>query len=123
MKKVLMLIVLGVVLFAGCRKDLDMDNTPDDPGNIDNMSEMVVNPQFDWQTVQDVAVDVLSNANAVLYVKSTEGLVYHKSKVPSGAWYRANISIPADKTKVVLVLAGQEQTINITNGQVVASFN
>ena len=99
-----------------------MEPTPS-PAIVTEMSDMEVSADFDWKTVKTVQVEILPNANAVLYIKAPDGSEYHKALIRSGSVYIVDITLPSHAKEVKLELAGQHATVPVENGIVSYMFN
>lgn len=117
-------VTLAVILitFTGCKKDLEVMEPSPSPVQTTAMEDMKVNSGFDWKTFKDIQVDISSNANAVLYIKSADGTVYHKAMMTNGANYQTTISVPTFESELTVVLAGQSRIIPLTSDWITVSF-
>jgi len=112
-----------LIYFSSCKKDLQVMEPTPSPVQVTAMADMEVNEDFDWKTVKTVQVEILPNANAVLYIKASDGSVYHKALIRSGRTYFAEITLPSYATEVTIELAGQKRIVPVNEGRVVASFD
>ncbi|MBC8315446.1 MAG: hypothetical protein ISR57_05495 [Bacteroidales bacterium] len=123
MKKLAIVFVASLLIFAGCKKNLEVMEPTPSPAQVTEMANMQVNPEFDWKTVKTVQVSILSNANAVLYIKASDGSAYYKALIPSGKIYYVEITIPSHAKDVTLELAGQHATVPVENGKINYMFD
>lgn len=121
MKQLTILFFLALLAFTACKKDMNIEPQTSET-EVNSLSDIKVNDDFDWKTVQHVQVEILSNANAVLYIKSTNGDVLHKAFIGSGKVYATDVTIPSYETGINAELAGQHETGTIENGQVRITF-
>jgi len=117
-------ITLAVILitFTGCKKDLEVMEPSPSPAMTNGMADIKVNADFEWNTMKDLQLDIISNATAVLYVKSKTGVVYHKAMTNNGSTYQTTITVPTYEKELEVVLAGQSRLIPITNDRISVSF-
>lgn len=121
-KLAFVLLAVGLISLAGCKKDLEMMEPAPSPGMTTSMKDMKVNTDFDWKTTTAYQVAISSNAKAVLYIKSKEGTVYHKAMVNNGETYNTSITVPSYERELEILLAGQSRTVSLTNGGISVSF-
>ncbi len=122
MKKLAIVFVASLFIFAGCKKDLEVMEPTPSPAMVTKMADMKVNADFDWKTIKAVQVNVLSNAKAVLYIKSKNGTVYNKGMAMHGKTYQANIAVPTHVNELEIVLGGQVRTVPITTDRISVSY-
>lgn len=122
MKKITLIILASMLIFSACRKDLDL--TPaTSPTDVAAMSEMKVSSEFSWKTDKPFTFQVLPNANAVLAVKSSDGIVFHKEFVTSGATISLQVTLPSYLKEVTIELAGQSKTLQVEKPGELVTFN
>jgi len=119
MKKITLIIFASMLILSACRKDLDVKPAVN-PTEIEAMSEMKVSPDFNWKTDLPFSFQVLPNANSVLKVTSSDGVIYHKEYVSSGIAITRQVTLPTYLKEITLELAGQTKTIQVEKtGQLV----
>ncbi|MBC8315450.1 MAG: hypothetical protein H8E51_08095 [Bacteroidetes bacterium] len=79
MKKLAIIFVASLLIFAGCKKKMEVMEPTPSPSQVTKMADMKVNADFVWNTEKNIQVDVKSNVKGVLYIKSKDGTIYHKA--------------------------------------------
>ena len=123
MKKLSIVFVVSILIFSGCKKNLEVMEPMPAPAQVTEMSDMEVSADFDWKTVKTAEVSILSNANSVLYIKSADGSVYHKAFITSGTIYKTEITLPSYEQEVKLELAGQHASVPVEFGKINHMFD
>ena len=124
MKKIniFLVIIIGVVIFSSCRKEV-VQPTATDSKKPQNMSELVASPSFDWKTTKDYQITLSGTFNEVVTIKSVNGIVFHKGFMKSNASYKLNITIPSSEKTVHLIYHGQDVECNLNQPIINYSFN
>ena len=122
MKKLAFIAIISILIFAGCKKNLEVMEPTPSPTQVTKMADMNVNADFAWNTEKNIQVDVKSNVKGVLYIKSKDGTVYHKAMMNYGDTYQTSIAVPTCETELEVLLANQSKTIPATSDWISVFF-
>ena len=122
MKKLAFIAIISILIFAGCKKNLEVMEPTPSPTQVTKMADMNVNADFTWNTEKNIQVDVKSNVKGVLYIKSKDGTVYHKAMMNYGDTYQTSIAVPTCETELEVLLANQSKTIPATSDWISVFF-
>lgn len=103
MKKIMILLFLGLMVFTSCKKD---DTTTNSNTTPTSMEELKISKNFDWKTTQLYEFKLTGNQNKTLRIISEEGIVYHKAFLKTGILYDIKLTLPAYEQKVYLLYNG-----------------
>ena len=122
MKKVALYFVAIIFFITACYKwDQIEENQAN--GEATSISNMVINSDFNWKTIKNIAVSLKSNSSNIVYIKSIEGNVYHKAFLSSTENYVTKISLPTYVSEVILEQSGTIITFSITEDKINYTFN
>jgi len=124
MKKLMFILVLVMITFASCKKDLNV--TPD---KTTSTKDMVVNSTFDWKTSKQITLNVIGlkdinpNISNVLYIKSSNGdTIYYKDVLVMYNDYILKFAVPQTETKVILVYGSKTQIIDLLTNTIMFNY-
>lgn len=119
MKKLILIFAVFVVLLSSCKKNYtDNEILPENK----NMTNLVVNDNFDWKTSTDFEVVMISSTTGVLRINSTNGINYHKGLLTSGVEYNTKVNIPSYVNEIDIVFNGNTHRIILENNNTI-EFN
>lgn len=114
-------IILSAIIVVGlnsCLKDLE----PLDQEPINTLEQIVVSPDFNFQTFRNIDVIVTGYTNGLVEVMSTEGVVYQKAYLQKKQQYEMQVTIPTYEKFLVLRFKGKTANIEITSDIVSWNF-
>lgn len=118
MKKVLLLCFVGIIiLISACAPEFDIENpaiTPEE--EVTTMKNLVVSPDFDWKTYNDVKITLTGNSNDIVEVVSANGSVYQKAFLANDQTYEMKLAIPTHEQSVRLLYNNQDIPLDISSG-------
>jgi len=114
-----MLIIVSFFALFSCNKNLDSTLVNPEPTS---MSDLVIDPGFNWKTTKDIDVSLTSNSNNVVYIESLEEDVYQKAFLNSENSYTSKITVPTYVTEVNLIFDGNTVKVPITDDAIAYSF-
>lgn len=124
MKKLMFILVLVMITFASCKKDLNV--TPD---KTTSTKDMAVNSTFDWKTSKQITLNVIGlkdinpNISNVLYIKSSNGdTIYYKDVLVMYNDYILKFAVPQTETKVILVYGSKTQIIDLLTNTIMFNY-
>jgi hypothetical protein len=101
--------------FTGCKKDIE--TVPEQPKSI---FDIQVSPEFKWQTVQNLTLEVTGMAVPVviknnLTIKSEDGtVVYYTGPAEMSKNYTINFSVPSYVKKLVVSFGTKSKLIELS---------
>jgi hypothetical protein len=111
-------IVLILLGFSGCRKELSQGN-PEDK----TIHDIQVSDGFDWKTTRDLQLTLTGNADGIIEVANDEGIAYQKAYLTSGTPLLMKLTVPAWEDQITLKFSGQEVILVLDSDLLSYQFN
>lgn len=120
MKKIALLITVGIALiFTSCKKDR-VENPVEKPNT---MEELQIPANFNWKTTKDYSLTLNANGNGIVEVSNATGAAYQKAYLSSGVAYTMKLTVPAYEKSVRIKFQGQSTTLELTSSVLQHQFN
>jgi hypothetical protein len=118
MKKLLLFLVIGFVVFSACKKDNDPAIVP----NPTQMEDLKINKNFDWKTSKDYQFTFTGKVNKVVRIVSSDGTIYHKAFLKANIPYIIKLSLPSYQSMIYLMYNGQSTECVLDKTNIVYDF-
>ena len=124
MKKTLVLSLIGFIfIISSCTQKFEIE----DPITVNQeeettMDNLVVSPNFDWKTYNDINLSLEGNSNGIVKVVSSNGVLYQQAYLTSDKTYEMRLAVPTHITSVRLQYNDQDIPIDISTGTADYSF-
>jgi len=124
MKKTLFLGLLGIIIIiSSCTPEFEIDDpTPTTDEEVTTMKNLVVSPNFNWKTYNDVKITLKGNSNDIVEVVSPNGRVYQKAFLAKDETYEMKFAIPTHEKSVRILYNNQDVPLDISSGTANYSF-
>lgn len=124
MKKTLLLSLIGIfILISSCTQKFEIE----DPITVNQVEEttmdnLVVSPNFNWKTYNDINLTLQGNSNGIVKVVSSNGVLYQQAYLSSDKAYEMKLTVPTHITSVHLQYNDQNIPIDISSGNAEYTF-
>ena len=124
MKKSLLLSLIGIfILISSCTQKFEIE----DPITVNQVEEttmdnLVVSPDFNWKTYNDINLTLQGNSNAIVKVVSSNGVLYQQAYLSSDKAYEMKLTVPTHITSVYLQYDDQNIPVDISSGNAEYTF-
>jgi hypothetical protein len=103
---------------SSCRKDDITPNEPFTPAKAQNVKELKVSAQFNWETSKDIQIDLKGFqsdfvSSAILNVKTEEGITVLNQNLKSNENLQTRISVPSYAKKLIFSYGSLSKTVDI----------
>ena len=123
MKKLFLFSLLGIIiLISSCSPDLKFDTIDTSVDETITMENLVVSPDFDWKTYNDVKITLKGNSNDIIEVVSLDGSVYQKAFLATNETYEMKLALPTHEKSIRLLYNNQDVPIDISSGNANYTF-
>jgi hypothetical protein len=120
MKRFTFLLILGIMIFASCRKETIQPVVDPSPTTMD---QLVISKNFDWKTTKDYQFTVTGSSNHTLRIASASGTVYHKAFLVKNVPYSVNLTLPSYEKSIHLLYNGQDITCQLSKTVISYTFS
>lgn len=112
MKKTILLLSLGSLVFTACQKELSVK---EEVGikQVENADELVISSNFDWKMTKTVELNLSSHSNAVVQVLGANGQTVNKAYVPAEKIHSVQLTIPAHQKEVKVKYGRKSYTVPV----------
>ncbi len=118
MYKTTLIVLATVLLFASCEKQNPIDETSTTIQQVDNVEDLVINPNFDWKMTQSVELNLSSHSNAIIKIVDDQGRDLQKAYVKAENIQQFNVELPAH-TQSLNVYFGKHMVALPIDGNVI----
>ena len=120
MKFLSVILIFASVSTISCRK---MDMKEELSGESKPMTELKVDPDFNWETTQSIDVRLTGTSTGVVYIRPVEGDYYfYKGMLSPGADFSTKITIPSYVKEVKLAFKGISYVVSVDNNRLEYNF-
>ncbi|HAW58623.1 MAG TPA: hypothetical protein DCX03_06370 [Bacteroidales bacterium] len=108
------------MLFAvSCQKD----RLPDNPNQQKSITELNINPNFDWKTTQTYKITLTGYANSTCKIFYPNGDLIQKVFLHTNEPFSINLSLPKALTTIQLQYMGQKIQLKLKDNEIQYVFN
>jgi len=101
MKRILLSIFAGAVLFSACQKE-ETENQSPSTSQGNDIAALEVQEDFNWSASEEVTIELLTKDDAVIAIQSSEGGVYEKGFIKANNSYTTKLTLPKGTEKITL---------------------
>ena len=132
LKKLNKLILFGLIGIAlsisSCSNKLEVNESDTNNSDISNnnqdisIKDLDLSEDFNWKTFKDINLTITGNANNIVKVVSSKGLLYQQAFLSTGTAYTMKLTVPSHENAVRILFNEQDIPIDISSGNAEYSF-
>ena len=119
MKKLFILLISALFLFASCKKE-KVNN--DSSENVNSMTELNISSDFNWKTTKDYQIKLTASNSSLVKVENGNGVVFQKAFLMANETYNMKLTLPSYQKTVHIKFLDEVNIVKLESSELECKF-